>query len=164
MALSVPGLDRSNGLQLMLKGVVKQCVLSGTRRHTRASQAHDRRAKQKTVEFIQGRRTVGGVDDSPWLRRHATPLVHLCTRCNPSSGHTHGEYRETYQKEGETDNVGSTRRAHCLHTSSTAHGRYTHSRLRGDETLTRGREKKSALAQVLFNTQLLHHTHQAKTF
>ena len=60
-----------------------------------------------------------------------------------SSGHTHGEYCETYQKEGETDNVGiHAVRTEVLHTSSTAHGRYTHSRLRGDETLTRGRERR----------------------
>ena len=70
-----------------------------------------------------------------------------------SSNHTHGEYRETYQR-GETDNVGiHAVRTKVLHTSSTAHGRYTHSRLRRDETLTREREREeSALAQVLFNT------------
>ena len=44
----------------MLKGVVKQCVLSGTRRHTRASQAHaktDARGAD-TVEFYKA--------DEPW--------------------------------------------------------------------------------------------------
>ena len=100
---------------------------SGTRENGRTRRRHGR--------VTRGRRTVGGVDDTPLWRRHATRQpIHQTT-------HADG-YRETYQR-GETDNVGvHAVRTKVLHTSSTAHGRYTHSRLRGSETLTRRRERR----------------------
>ena len=59
-----------------------------------------------------------------------------------SSSHTHGEYRETYQRD-ETDNVGiravRTKVLHYFHSSRPLHSLMSRGE---DETLTRGRERR----------------------
>ena len=120
--------------------------------HTSWSVTRENRCtRRRHGRATQGRRTVGGVDDTPLWRRHATRQpIHQTTHA--------GGYRETYQR-GETDNVGvHAVRTKVLHTSSTAHGRYTHSRLGEGETLTRGREgRERSSASTLQNTHSSHH-------
>ena len=93
----------------------------------------------------QGRRTVGGVDDTPLWRRHATQQpIHQTTHTANTAKHTKGAKRTM---------SAYTPCALRFYTSSTARGRYTHSRQRGDTTLTRGRERRerssaSALQQT----------------
>ena len=75
---------------------------------------------------------MGGVDDSSWWRQHATrQRVHQATHTANTAKHTKGA-KQTMS--------ACTPCALRFYISSTARGRYTHSRLRGDKTLTRGRE------------------------
>ena len=102
-----------------------------------------------TVELHEG--------DKPWA---ALMIPHGGGNTQRDNGfitpHTRGEYRETYQRAKQTMSV-CTPCALRFYISSTARGRYTHSRLRGDETPTQGREGRerssvSALQQVLIDT------------
>ena len=84
----------------MLRNKVKRCVLSGTGRHTRAGQAHARKDARggDTLELHEG--------DEPWAALMIPHSGGDTQRDNRLiKPHTHGEYRETYQR-GETDNVG----------------------------------------------------------
>ena len=84
----------------MLKGVVKQCVLSGTGRHTRAGQAHARKDARggDTVELHEG--------DEPW----AALMIPHCGGDTQRDNrfikpHTRADTAK-HTKRGETDNVG----------------------------------------------------------
>ena len=118
----------------MLKDEVKRCVLSGTGNNMAGHHRENRCTRRRPAEQHKG--------DEPW----AALMIPHCggdtQRDNRFIKPHAGGYRETYQR-GETDNVGLHAVRIRFYTSSTAHGRYTHSRLGGQTT---GRAESARLA------------------
>ena len=145
----------AHGLQQVLKDEIKRYVLSGTRRHTRAGQAHagmDARGGD-TVELQAG--------DEPWAALMIPHSGGDTQRDNRLiKPHTHTANTAKHTKGAKRTMSVYTPCALRFYTSSTARGRYTHSRQRGDATLTRGREgreRSSASALQHFERLLACH-------
>ena len=80
-----------------------------------------------------------------------TPMVEATGNATTgSSGHTHGEYRETYQR-GETDTSADTPRVLRFYTLVLRLRAVTLTTSQGNRDTHTKRREESALAQVLFN-------------